>query len=97
MNVQLVARSRRERVVARNITDSPLLRSLTKWSKLQVISMEQPGDAATETTSILSTKPSPTAHCQRHRALHHCGDPDQFPTTGQTFVDSLSHRVQIVI
>ena len=50
-----------------------------------------------ETTSVLSTKPLQTAHCQRQRALHHCGDPDQFPTTGQTFLDSLSHRVQIVI
>ena len=30
--------------------------------------MEQHGDAATETTSVLSTKPLPTAHCQRHRA-----------------------------
>ena len=35
------------------------------------------------------------AHCQRHRALHHCGGQDQFPTTGQTSVDSSSHRVRI--
>ena len=64
---------------------------------LQVISMVQRGDAATETTSVLSTKPLQTEHCQRRRALHHSGDPDQFQTTGQTSVDSLSHRVQIVI
>ena len=49
---------------------------------LQVISMVQRGDAATETTSVLSTKPLLTAHCQRHRALHHCGDPDQFAVCG---------------
>ena len=58
--------------------------------------MEQHGDAATETTSVLS-KPLLTAHCQRHLALHHCADPDQFPTTGRTSVDSFSHRVQIGI
>ena len=68
----------------------------TDLTWLQVTSMVQRGDAATETTSVLSTKPLPTAHCQRHRALHHCGDPDQFPTTGQSFVGSLSHWVQIV-
>ena len=63
----------------------------------QVTSILQRADAATETTSVLSTKPLLTAHCQRHRALLHCGDQDQFPTTGQTSVDSLSHQVQIVI
>ena len=73
---------------------STLVNGLT-W--LQVISMVPRGDAATETTSVLSTKPLQTAHCQRRRALHHCGDPDQFQTTGQTSVVSLSHRVQIVI
>ena len=36
--------------------------------------MVQRGDAATETTSVLSTKPLLTTHCQRH-----LGDPDQFP------------------
>ena len=28
-------------------------------------------------------------HCQCRRALHHCGDPDRFQTTGLTSVDSL--------
>ena len=59
--------------------------------------MVQRGDAATETTSVLSTKPLSTARCQRHRDLHLCGDPDQFPTTGQTSVGSLNHLGQIGI
>ena len=33
MNVQVVARSRRERVVAHNITNPPLLRSLMRWHR----------------------------------------------------------------
>ena len=60
---------------------------------MQVISIVQRGDAATETTSVRSTKPLQAVHCQRRRALHHCGDPDRFQTTGLTSVDSLSHRV----
>ena len=40
--------------------------------------MEQHGDAATETTWVLSTKLLQTLRCQRRRALHHCGDPDRF-------------------
>ena len=36
-------------------------------------------------------------HCQRRRALHHCGDRDRFQTTGLTPVDSFSHRVLIGI
>ena len=51
--------------------------------------------AATGITSVLSTKLLQTVHCQR-RALHHCGDPDRFQTTGLT-VDSLSRRVPIDI
>ena len=62
-----------------------------------MISMEQRGDAATETTSVLSTKPLQTVHCQRRRALHHCGDPVRFQTIGLTSVDSLSHGAQIGI
>ena len=54
--------------------------------------MEQHGDAATETTSVLLTKTSLTAPCLRHRALHHCGDLDQFRTTEQTSVDFLNHQ-----
>ena len=38
------------------------------------------GDAATETTSVLWTKLLPTAHCQRHRALHH-GGPGSIPNS----------------
>ena len=59
--------------------------------------MEQRGDAATGTTSVLSTKPLQTVHCQRRRAPHHCGDLVRFQTTGLTSVDSLSLQVQIVI
>ena len=55
------------------------------------------GDAAAETTSVLLTKPLLAALCQRHRALHHCGDPDQFRTTGLTSVDFLNHQAQIDI
>ena len=88
---------RREASPRSSSSPSVLSRLLNRLTSLQVTSMVQRGDAATETTSVLSMKPLPTAHCQRHRALHHRGDPDQFPTTGQTFVDSLSHRVHIVI
>ena len=70
------------------------------WSTLtwlQVIPMEQRGDAATETTSVLSTKTLRAALCQRRRALHHCGDPDRSQTTGLTFVASLNFLNQIGI
>ena len=50
-----------------------------------------------EITSVLSTKPLPTVHCQRRRTLHHCGNTVRFQTTEQTSVDSLSHQVQFVI
>ena len=53
------------------------------------------GDAAPTTTSVPFAKLLLTALCQRHRALHHCGDPDQFPTTGLTSVDSLNHQAPI--
>ena len=33
----------------------------------------------------------------RHRALHHCGDPDQFRTTGLTSVDFLNRQAPIDI
>ena len=59
--------------------------------------MEQHGDAATETTSVLSTKLLRTALCQRRRALHHCGNTDRFQTTGLTFVGSLNFLNQIGI
>ena len=58
-------------------------------------SMEQHGGAAKGMTSVLSTKPSLNAPCLRHRALHHCGDLDQFRTTGQTSVDFKNHQVPI--
>ena len=63
----------------------------------QVISMEQHGDAATEITSVLSTKLLQTLRCQRRRALHLCGDPDRFKTTGLTTVGSLNRLIQIGI
>ena len=59
--------------------------------------MEQHGDAATGITSALSTKLLQTVHCHRRRALHHCGDPDRFQTTGKTSVGSLSRPAQIGI
>ena len=64
---------------------------------LLVISMEQHGDEATGITSVLSTKPLQTVRCQRRRALHHCGDPYRFQTTGLTSVGSLSRPAQIGI
>ena len=67
---------------------------LTWW---QVISMEQRGDAAIETTSVPLMKPLRTALCQHRRALHHCGDPDRSQTTGLTFVGSLNRLIQIGI
>ena len=59
--------------------------------------MEQHGDAATERTSVLSTKLLRTALCQRRPALHQCGDPDRSQTTGLTFAGSLNHLIQIGI
>ena len=38
-----------------------------------------------------------TVHCQRRRAIHHCGERDQLQTTGQTSVGSLSRLAQIGI
>ena len=38
-----------------------------------------------------------TVHCQRRRALHHCGDSDRFQTTGLTSVGSSSLPAQIGI
>ena len=55
------------------------------------------GDAEAETTSVLSTKPLQTVHCQRRRALLHCVEPDRFQTTGLTSVDSFSRPAQIGI
>ena len=55
------------------------------------------GDAAAETTSVILTKPLLTAPCPRHRAVHHCGAPDQFRTTGLTSADFLNHRAPIDI
>ena len=36
-----------------------------------------------------------TVRCQRRRALHHCGEPDRFQTTGLTSVGSLNRPIQI--
>ena len=57
-----------------------------KLTWLLVILMEQRGDAAAETISVLLMKPLQTVPCLRHRAPHRCGDLDPFRTTGQTFV-----------
>ena len=46
---------------------------------LQVTSMVRRGDAATETTSVLSTKPLQTLRCQRRRALHPLWGPSSIP------------------
>ena len=62
----------------------------------QLISMEQRGDAATETTSV-PLKPLRTALCLRCRALHHCGDPDPSQTTGLTLVVPFNHLILIGI
>ena len=59
--------------------------------------MEQHGDAATEMTSVLSTKLLQTVRCQRRRAQHHFGDLDRFETTGLTTVGSLNRPIQIGI
>ena len=56
--------------------------------------MEQHGDAATETTSVLSTKLLRTAPRQRRRALHHCGYLDRSHTTGLMFVGSVNCLMQ---
>ena len=66
---------------------------LNRLTWLQVISMVLRGDAAAETTSVLLTKPLLTGH----QALHHCGDPDQFRTTGLTSADFLNHQAPIDI
>ena len=38
--------------------------------------MVQLGDVATVTISVLLMKPLLIVPCLRHRATHHCGDPD---------------------
>ena len=50
---------------------------------------------AAETISVLLMKPLLIVPCPRHRATHHCGDPDPFRTTGQTSADFSNHRVLI--
>ena len=50
--------------------------------------MEQVGDVAAETISVLLMKPLLIVPCLRHRTPHRCGDPDPSRTTGQTSVDS---------
>ena len=53
------------------------------------------GFVAAETISVLLMKPLLIVPCPRHRALHHCGDPDPFRTTGQKSADFSNHRVLI--
>ena len=50
------------------------------------------GGIAAKATSVPLTKPLLTVPYLRHRAPHHCGDLDQFRTTGQTSVDFSNHR-----
>ena len=45
----------------------------------------------------ISTSTKLTVRFQRRRALHHCGDPDRFQTTGLTSVGSLNRPIQIGI
>ena len=61
-------------------SSSPIVLSwLLNRLTLQVTSMVLRGDAATETTSVLSTKLLQTMHCRRYWAVHHCGDPGSIP------------------
>ena len=78
-------------------SQSDPLRLVNILTWLQVISMEQRGDAATETTSVPSAKPLLTSLCQRRRAPHHCGDPDRSQTIGLTFAGFLNRLIQIGI
>ena len=43
--------------------------------------------------AVLLTKHLRIVPCLRHRAPHHCGDPDPSRTTGQTSADFSNHRV----
>ena len=65
---------------------------LKRLTWLQVISVVLRGDAAAKTISVLSMRPLLIVPCLRHRAPHHCGDPDPSRTIGQTCVVSSSHR-----
>ena len=56
-----------------------LPRFLNRLTWLQVISMEQRGAVAAETTSVLLTKPFLIVPCLRHRASHRCGRPGSIP------------------
>ena len=71
------------------------LAKMSTW--LRAISTGQRGDAAIGTTSIPWKKPLLTALCQRRQALHPCGEPDRFQTTGLTSVGSLNCLIQIGI
>ena len=53
--------------------------------------MEQLGDVAAVTISVLLMKPLLIVPCLRHRAPYHCGDLDPSRTTGQTCLDSSNH------
>ena len=57
----------------------------TDWFWLHVISMEQHCDAATETTSVLSTKLLQTARCQRRRAPTPLWGPGSIPNNWADF------------
>ena len=52
------------------------IRAIMIGQQIDLVAGEH-GDAATETTSVLSRKLLQTVRCQRHRALRHCGDPDR--------------------
>ena len=77
-------RQKKRGVAKMLILNSVPSRSVNRLTWLQVISMEQHGDAATQTTSALSTKLLRTARRHRRRAPRHCGDPDRFQTIGLT-------------
>ena len=66
---------------------------IKKLTWLQVISMARRGVVAAVTMSVLSMRSLLIAPCPRHRAPHHCGDPDPFRTIGQTSADFSNHRV----
>ena len=65
---------------------------LKKLTLLQMISMEQRDDLGEKMILEPWMKHFWTVLCLRHRAPYHCGGPDPFRTTGQTFVDFSNYQ-----
>ena len=66
-------RQRKKRGIAKKLILT--IRAIMIGQQIDVVAGDFNG-TATGTTSVLSTKPLQTAHCQRRRAPHR-GDPDQ--------------------